>query len=267
MPYINVRDTRLYYDIQGADNTETIVFSHGLLWSTYMWKEQVAALSSQYRCIVYDHRGQGKSDVTKAGYEMDNLAEDAAELIKQLCPNQQVHWVGLSMGGYVGQRVAARHGHLLKSLCLLNTSATAEDPRHLPKYRLLTTAVKLLGCWSVASQVMPIMFSPTFLNDSSRYNDYKTFKSILSNNNRSVVHSVMAVVTRPDFTAELKHIKCPTLILAGGEDKALPPAESETLHRLIANSQLTYMEQTGHMSTLERPQLVTSLIKEFLESM
>ena len=60
-----------------------IVFSHGLLWSTAMWRFQVEAFRGRHRCIAYDHRGQGRSEVTGSGYDMDTLAEDAAALIGQ----------------------------------------------------------------------------------------------------------------------------------------------------------------------------------------
>ena len=89
-----------------------------------MFAAQVAEFSKQYRVIAYDHRGQGSSEVG-GPYDMDTVAADAAELIRTLVGGP-VHFIGLSMGGFVGMRLAARHPELVKSLVLLETSANAE---------------------------------------------------------------------------------------------------------------------------------------------
>src|SRR5260370_8501826 len=76
-----------------------IVFSHGLLWSTRMWRFQIGALRARFRCIAYDHRGQGRSEVTPKGYDMDTLAEDAAALIEKVRA-PPVPFVGLPMRAF-----------------------------------------------------------------------------------------------------------------------------------------------------------------------
>ena len=105
-----------------------------------MFEAQVAELSKTYRVIAYDHRGQGKSEV-KGPFDMDAVAEDAAALIRDLVGGP-VHFIGLSMGGFVGMRLAARHPELIKSLVLLETSANAEPLENLPQYKLLNGIVR-----------------------------------------------------------------------------------------------------------------------------
>src|SRR5256885_12625628 len=137
MPEITVNGAKLHVEDDGpASPRATIVFAHGLLWSSWMFDAQVAALKDRYRCVRFDFRGQGKSEVTASGYDMETLAEDAAALIEQmkLAP---VHFVGLSMGGFVGMRLAARKPQLLSSLTLLETSADGEPPENVPKYRAM----------------------------------------------------------------------------------------------------------------------------------
>jgi len=94
MPEIQVPGARLYYEDSGGGGAP-VVFSHGLLWSTGMWRFQVAAFRGRHRCVSYDHRGQGRSEVTVAGYDMDTLAEDAAALIEEVC-SPPVVLVGLA---------------------------------------------------------------------------------------------------------------------------------------------------------------------------
>ena len=116
MPHIEVNGTRLYYEETG-DGPETIVFSHGLLMSGDMFAAQVEYFSDRYRCIVYDHRGQARSAVTDRGYDMDTLTGDAAALL-QARVDGPCHFAGLSMGGFVGMRLAIRQPELLKSLTM-----------------------------------------------------------------------------------------------------------------------------------------------------
>ena len=92
---INVNDANLYYEENGSGK-ETIFFSHGLLWSCRMYDKQIEFLKNHYRTIAYDHRGQGKSEITKNGYDMDTLSIDAANIIEKL-NIAPVHFVGLSM--------------------------------------------------------------------------------------------------------------------------------------------------------------------------
>ena len=122
MPKITLKQVEFYYtDTEKGE--ETIIFSHGLLWSGYMFHKQVASLKERYRVITYDHRGQGQTQHPENGYDIDTLSEDAVALIEALCPNQQVHFAGLSMGGFVAMRIAARRPDLLKSVILMETSA------------------------------------------------------------------------------------------------------------------------------------------------
>ena len=141
MPHITINNCQYYYEFHG-EGTETLVLSHGLLWSSKMFKKQIEALESDYRILCFDHRGQGQSEVTANGYSMDQLSEDASILIEKLCQTP-VHFGGLSMGGFVGLRLAARHPDMIKSLILMETTAQAEP--NTIKYSFLNTVVKLFG--------------------------------------------------------------------------------------------------------------------------
>ena len=167
MPHIKVNRVSLYYEDTGGNGKEAIVFSHGLLWSGAMFAAQVAHLKNRYRVITYDHRGQGQSEVTTGGYDMDTLTYDAVALITALGIGP-CNFAGLSMGGFVGMRLAARHPQLIKRLVLMETSAQAEPAENIPRYHLLCNIVKLLGTRPVTGATMKIMFGQKFLNDPTR---------------------------------------------------------------------------------------------------
>lgn len=164
MPLVNVNGAELYYE-DTQDGSETIVLTHNLMFSCRMFDDQISALRSQYRCVAYDFRGQGRSEVTESGYDMDTLTQDAAGLIEELgC--SPCHFVGFSMGGFIGIRLAARRPELLRSLVLASTSAEAQPREIFPRHALLNFLTRWIGLWSVASSVERLMFSERFLTDS-----------------------------------------------------------------------------------------------------
>jgi pimeloyl-ACP methyl ester carboxylesterase len=129
--------------------------------------QRLALLKERYRCVAFDFRGQGQSEVTHGGYDMQTLYEDAVALIEQLgCA--PCHFLGLSMGGFIGLRLAARHPELLRSLILLETSADPEPSENVAKYRQLTFVARWFGLGLVVDRVMPVMFGRTFLTDPAR---------------------------------------------------------------------------------------------------
>ena len=263
MPTIKINHCRYYYEEHGS-GTETIVFAHGLLWSGYMFNKQVEILKSKYKVITYDHRGQGKTEVTETGYDMDSLYNDAVQLIEQLNLGK-VHFGGLSMGGFIAMRLAARRPDLVKSLIFMETSAQAEP--HTLKYTLLNTIVKLFGVATVSSQVMKIMFGDTFLNDAKRKAERLLLENELKKNKKSIVKAVEGVISRKGIESELQNIVCPTLIIVGDQDKATVPAKAEFIHQQIPQSSLVYIKDAGHTSSIEEPEQVNKAITFFLENL
>ena len=265
MPYQTVNGARLYYEDTGV-GAETIVFSHGLLWSGRMFAEQVRCLQDRYRIVTYDHRGQGRSEVTPAGYDMDSLTEDALALLDALGV-ERCHFAGLSMGGFVALRLAIRHPDRIRSLILLETTAQAEPAENIPRYRMLNTIVKIFGPWAVKGSVMKIMFSEAFLEDPQRQAEREQWGRELISNKRSITRAVQGVIDRRAVPPEqLATIQCPTLILVGEQDVATVPAKSEYLHEHIPHSELVRIPRAGHTSTVEEPTAVNAAIERFLEN-
>jgi 3-oxoadipate enol-lactonase len=95
MPLLRCNNVDLFYTESGS-GPESIIFSHGLLFNHHQWDMQVAHFEKNYRCITYDHRGQGESELT-GNLDMDTLFEDVASLAGQLSPEKPFHFVGLSM--------------------------------------------------------------------------------------------------------------------------------------------------------------------------
>ena len=262
MPFIKINNCNYYYEVHGS-GPETILFSHGLLWSGFLFHYQVDQLKDRYRVITYDHRGQGRSEVTERGYDMDSLYEDAVQLIEKLKIGP-VHLAGLSMGGFIAMRMAARRPDLVKSLILMETSAQPEP--FILKYHFLNTVVRIFGVELVTTPVMQIMFGDTFINDTKRKAERIEMEKELRKNDKNIVRAVNGVITRKGIEHELKNIQCPTLILVGTEDKATVPAKAEYINHNIPQSKLVYIKNAGHSSSIEEPEQVNNAIEEFLNS-
>lgn len=264
MPTIRVNGATLYYEETGA-GPETLVFTHGLLMNGRMFDAQVAALSDRYRCVTFDFRGQGQSEVTRDGYDMDALTLDAAALIEAL-GYAPCHFAGLSMGGFVGMRLAARHPHLLRSLILLDTSAEPEP--NAVRYRLFEVMARVLGVSAVVDRVMPLLFGQTFLSDPTRATERVQWRTrIAANDRRGAMRAAEGVITRRPVTGEITAITHPTLIVVGDQDVATVPQRAQRIQALIPGSRLMVIPDAGHSSTIEAPEAVTAAIEAFLTAL
>ncbi len=262
MPKQTLGGAGIWYEDTGS-GTQTIVFAHGLLWSGAMYAPQVAALRDRYRCVTFDFRGQGKSDVTLWGYDMDTLTADAIALIEFLGV-APVHFVGLSMGGFVAMRIAARRPDLVRSVALLETSAEVESREKIVRYRLLGAIGRYLGFGLVAGSAMPIMFGKTFMTDPGRKAERDAYRSALLKNDRiGISRALGGVIGRTSVEAELANIRMPALVIVGDEDVATVPAKAEAIARGISGATLVTIPRAGHTSTLEEPAAVTAALERF----
>ncbi|MFP2906755.1 alpha/beta fold hydrolase [Pyxidicoccus sp. 3LFB2] len=265
MPMLSVNGTELYYEDTGGPG-QPVVFSHGLLWSTRLYDPQVDALRGRYRCIAYDHRGQGRSAVPpESVIDMETLYLDAVGLIEKLGVGP-CHFVGLSMGGFIGMRLAARRPELLRSLVLMETSGDPEPVANVPRYTLLNVIARLAGVRPVADPVMRIMFGKSFLNDPNRAEERALWKARLMENRRDIWRAVNGVIKRRPIRDELPNIRVPTLVVVGEEDVATVPAKAERLHQLIPGSRLVRLPRGGHSATVEEPALVNAALGTFLDA-
>jgi len=268
MPTITVNGATLWYTDEGA-GPAAIVFAHGLLWSGRMFDAQVAALKDRHRCITFDFRGQGQSAVTADGYDMETLAEDAVALIEALGASP-CHFVGLSMGGFVGMRLAARRPELIRSLVLMETSAEPEPAESGAKYRMLGRVVSMvgrLGMRLVMPRVMRIMFGRKFLEDPARRAERRLWKARgMENDPVGVVRALQGVIDRVAIYDELPRITCPTLVMVGDQDVATVPAKAQRIHAAIPGSRLVVIPGAGHTSSAEEPEFVNAALAEFLRT-
>lgn len=263
MPTIHANGVELFYKESGS-GPETIVFSHGLLMDHTMFEPQRAVFEKEYRVIAYDHRAQGQSQDPGQGYDMDSLAGDAAALITALNA-APCHFAGLSMGGFVGMRLAAHYPALVRTLTLMNTTATKEKLPNRIKYGVLAQMVKLVSPAPFTPIAVKELFGKTTQTSPARRPMLEEWTAKLRSRPRNIAPSLLAVMNRREFTAEeLALISCPTLVIAGEEDTAQPPRNSESMVTGIRGARMVGIPGAGHSSSLETPEAVTAAIQELL---
>lgn len=266
MASISINGCDIYYEDSGGRDKPVVMLSHGLLWSSALFRGQVEGLRDRYRVICYDHRGQGRSSVQRGrSIPIETCYRDAVAMIETLGVGP-CHFGGLSMGGFVTIRLAIRRPDLLLSCALIGTNAEAETRANMHSYRRLNRIVRWFGIRPVADQVMPIMFGRSFMSDPTRATERAHWRTQLVANRCSIYRAVNGVIERPSVTHELQKIRIPTLIVGADEDAAIAPEGSRRLHAAIPGSKLVVIRGAGHLSTIEAPKMVTATLRSFIDA-
>jgi len=260
---MRVNGAELHYEDTRAGE-RAIVLSHGLFWSGEMYAAQIEVLRHRYRCITFDFRGQGRSEITRAGYDMETLSEDAAALIDALgCA--PCHFVGLSMGGFIGMRLAARRRELVRSLVLVASAADPEPRWNAFKYRWLGRIARRTGIAPFNRIAMKAMFGRTFLRAPERAEERERMRQILlSLDPEAAIRALGGVTDRLGVEGELGRIRAPTLVLSGDEDTSVTTERSRRTAERIPGARLVVVRGAGHTSTIEEPDAVTREIERFV---
>lgn len=254
----------LHYSVReprsGKAPRHTIVLSHALGCDLTMWDGLANALAADCRVIAYDHRGHGSSDGPDAMYAMADLADDAARLLREL-DSGPVVWVGLSMGGMVGQELALRHPSLVRALVLANTtSGYPEAARAVWEQRIAT--VREQGIEAIADAVMGRYF-----HDSFRAGHAATvarFRRRLVTTDPIGYAGCCNAVEYVDTSARLGQLAVPVQVIAGELDQGTPVAMAQALADAIQGAQLKVLADASHLSAIEQPQAFADTVTGFI---
>lgn len=265
MPYLPLTNVKTYYEDEGKGKG-TLIFGHSMLFNLRMFDRQVEFLSKEYRCIRYDFRGHGKSESTIDGYDLDTLTEDFSEFVKELKCGP-CHFIGFSMGGMVALRAALKFPELIKSLILIDTSSEPEPKDGMLRNNAMLFVATYIGLRPLSNRVMQMFFGKAFLRDPARKKIQREWKNhFLSNDRVGLVRAVKGVLFRKGITSEISKIRHPTTIMVGDQDQLTDLSKANILHQHIQNSKLEVIPRAGHMSPIEEPIKVNSLIENHLRT-
>jgi 3-oxoadipate enol-lactonase len=244
---------RLHYSVRmprsGLPPRHTFVLAHALGCDSSMWDTLAEHLAADGRVVCYDQRGHGASDAPPGPYALADLADDAAHLIDEL-KTGPVTWIGLSMGGMVGQELALRHPDKVDRLVLANTtSGYPEEAQAAWAQRI--AAVREGGLAAIVDGAMQRWFHEGFRAAHPEVVSHWRAK-VLSCNAAGYIACCQAI-SGVDTTARLPRIEVPALVIAGELDPGTPPAMARTIAQGIPGARLVVLPEASHLSVLEQP--------------
>ena len=257
MPFVQLSDVRIHYDLTGPAAAPALVFSNSLGANLSMWDAQIPALGKQFRVLRYDTRGHGESSATPGPYSIEQLARDVLSLLDAL-QLDRVHFCGLSMGGQTGMWLAINAPARLHSLVLSNTAAKIGTPEI---WNARIDAVRKGGMKSISTAVMERWFSAAFRANSPEVVAAIKVKFESTNPEGYIANCV--AIRDFDVRQAVAAIRVPTLVIAGTHDAATTPADGHYLADRIAGAR--YVElNAAHLSNIEVPGRFSSEVSSFL---
>ncbi|HEX7055537.1 MAG TPA: 3-oxoadipate enol-lactonase [Burkholderiales bacterium] len=258
MPRIRANGIEINYALDGPPAGPVVMLSNSLLTDYRMWEPQVPALARNYRVLRYDTRGHGGSEASEPPYSMAMLADDAVGLLDAL-EIARVHFVGLSMGGMIGQRLASRYPERVASLALCDTAA------RMPPASVWDERIALAQAKGTAAFVEPM--TTRWLTEAYRASHADVLRGLAAMISGTSVPGFVGccrAIQAMDHVELLATIKAPTLVLVGEHDVGTPVAAAEALHRGIAGSELRVLRDAAHLTNIEQTQAFNEALTGFL---
>lgn len=258
MAFIVSQGSRIYYRLEGRPDLPLIVLVHALGTDHGLWDPQIPALLRYFQVLRLDVRGHGASDAPAADYTIEQLAGDVLAAV-DASGRQQFAYCGLSLGGMIGQWLAANAPGRLTHLVLANTSPRVPDPSLFESRR--RTALED-GMATLVDGVMPRFFSARSLAPESTA--AASARTTLLTTNPTGYAGCCAAIRDMDHINLLARIRVPTLVISGDHDVSTPwSGHGEVLANAIAGARSVLLP-AAHLSNLERPSAFTAALLDFL---
>ncbi|HEX2622626.1 MAG TPA: alpha/beta hydrolase [Phototrophicaceae bacterium] len=261
MPYSRVNDVQLYYELNGNEDGEVILFLHGLGSSSQDWELQVPYFDLKYRILLIDMRGHGHSDKPRGPYSMPGFARDVVALLDQLRLDR-VHVVGLSMGGMIAFQLAVDYSNRLRTMTIVNSGPavvvkTFKD--HLNVW-MRFGIVRVMGMRKMGETLAPRLFV-----DADQESLRQMFIERWATNDPRAYMNAMRAIVGWSVEDKISTITIPTLIIAADRDYT-PVAAKEAYLAKMSGASLKIIENAHHAVSMERPEQFNDMVYAFITS-
>ena len=247
--------------VQGAEEGMPVVLSHALGLDLSMWDAYAARLATTHPVLRYDQRGHGGSAAPAGPYTMDALVDDAARVIREW-GRGPVAFVGLSMGGMVGQGLAIRHPELVRALVLANTTSRYPDAAQTAWTQRIDT-VQTQGMAGIADAVVERYLHAD--HRAAHPQEAQALREQLLRNAPAGYVAACHAVRSVDWQDRLGSIACPTLVIAGRRDVGATPEMAQAIAERIPGATLKVFDDASHLSVAEQPQQFAQAVESFLK--
>ena len=266
MPIADQSGCRLHYDLHGEPSAAPLVLIRGLARSGRYWGPflDLMAARAQFRLLVLDNRGVGKSGVTRPPYTTAQLADDVTCVLDH-AGVARAHVFGISLGGMVAQELALRHPARVDHLVLGCTTAGGRRSRRNP-WRAVAALIR--SGFAAPQRSLDILVPYLLAEDTlQRRPEIATLWLELARAeplSRGGVLGQLIAAGLHDTWDRLPSIRAPTLVITGDADRLTPPENSRLLAQRIPGARLELLPGAGHDFTTDQPERSVDIVSAFL---
>jgi 3-oxoadipate enol-lactonase len=257
MPFAELKDVRMHYEIAGRDGAPVLLFSNPLGADLSVWDAQAGEFAKKYRVLRCDKRGHGQSSAPPGPYTIELLARDELGLLDFL-KIDKAHYCGLSIGGQTGMWLGVNAPERLNKLVLSNTGAQIGTTESWNKR---IEAVRKGGTKSIADTVIERWF--TFDFRTSEPLEVSRVRRALERADTDGYVACCEALREFDYREKLGAIRAPTLVISGTHDPAATPQDGRYLADHIAGSRFVELD-ASHISNIEAREPFTAELGAFL---
>ena len=256
-------NTDIFYEVHG--NGKPVVLLHGFAETGAVWFHQTQYLKNNFKVIVPDLPGYGKSslfDIKIAETQIDDYANYIYALLKHE-EAENVVLIGHSMGGYITLSLAKNHPEILSAIGFVHSTAFADNEEKKQKRLRGIEMIENYGGYAFLKNTIPNLFAQKFKNENFKSVE-KLIEDGKSLTNTSLQQSYYAMMNRHDATSVLSNAHLPVLFIAGKEDTAVLLGDVLKQVSLPEISYFHLLNNTGHMGMWEAADTVNEFVEEFI---
>lgn len=261
--FITQDGTRFQYTCKGSGIP--VILMHGFTEDGRVWEKCIETLRKNFKVLTpylpTDHHGEFSVSF-KNNPTIEKLADYIHELATHIFNNTPIHFIGHSMGGYIGLAYAETYPNKLKSLGLFHSTAFADSEEKKESRKKTIEFLQKNGTAALLKQAIPGLFADTF-----KFEHADTLTEMMnlysSQTKENLICYLKAMISRKDRTEILRSIKA-LMLIVGKHDKAVPLAQSMELIQLAPAAQVLLLEESGHMGMFEEPNKSINFLEQFL---
>jgi 3-oxoadipate enol-lactonase len=259
---IKTNGIEIHCELSKEKDAPVVMLSHSLACSMAMWQPQLEVLESHFRVLRYDMRGHGKSEAPEGPYTLEQLAADVIGLLDALGLDS-VYFVGLSIGGMIGQCLALDYPDRLRSVSLCDTAPIIPGEAK-PLFEERMTRARDRGMEALVQETLDRWFTQPYLDQNPPEVD-RIRNQILATPLPGFIGCSHAILEL-DYVERLSEIKLPTLIVVGEDDPGTPVEASQAMHQRIQHSKLVVLPSAAHLSNIEQADAFNAALLSFLQA-
>jgi pimeloyl-ACP methyl ester carboxylesterase len=258
-----VGDVTLYYEESG--NGTPVILLHGLAGDCSAWTPQIKVLEKNYRVVPLDNRGAGQSSSPDYPYTTRLFAEDTIGLMDAIGITEPAHIIGRSMGGAIAQEMAINYPDRVRSMIITASFGKLDRYGHRILHNI-NEVVKAQGYMAAAQWQSLFFFPPPYFNKNQQQMDkFEQGVGITDRPVHGYTNSTHACLMH-DSLERLNQVKCPTLVLTGGEDVLCAVGPAKQIAERVPGCELKIYEGASHFFMTQCYEESMADIKKFLDN-